>query len=50
MIQKAKATARTAEEAAEALRQMSYNLGLEETEIRLAEELAEVCREYCKKV
>jgi len=29
---------------------VSYNLGLEETEIRLAEELAEVCREYCKKV
>jgi len=47
-LEKAKATARTTEEAAEASRQASYNLGVEETEIQLAEELAEVCKDYYK--
>ena len=37
-----------AEEAAEASKQASYLIGVEETEIRLAEELAEVCKDYCK--
>ena len=37
-----------AEEAAKASRQKFYNLGVEETEIQLAEELTEVCRDYCK--
>ena len=34
----------------EASRQASYNLGVEETEIRLAKELAKVCRDYCKEM
>ena len=34
------------EEAAKALKQNFYNLGVEETEIRLVEELIEVCRDY----
>ena len=37
------------EEAAEASRQAFYNLKVEETDIRLAEKLAEICRDYCKK-
>ena len=37
-----------AEEVAEASRQASYNLGVEETKIWLVEELAEVCKDYCK--
>ncbi|XP_065617172.1 uncharacterized protein LOC136062252 [Quercus suber] len=40
-LEKAKAIARTAEEAAEASRQTSYNLEVEEIEIQSAEELAE---------
>ena len=47
-LDKAKAAARTAEKVAKALRQASYNLGVEETETRLAEELVEVCKDYCK--
>ena len=37
-----------AKEAAKASRQKFYNLEVEETEIQLAEELIEVCRDYCK--
>ena len=37
-----------AEEVAKASRQKFYNLGVEETEIQLAEELTKVCRDYCK--
>ena len=37
-----------AEEAAEASKQTFYLLGVEETEVRLAEELVEVCTDYCK--
>ena len=44
---KAKEAAREAEEATEALEQKFYNLGVQETEARLTEELAEVCKEYC---
>ena len=47
-MEKAKAVAWTAEEATEDLRQASYNLMVEETETRLAEELAKVCRDYYK--
>ena len=36
-----------AREAAEAEKKASYQLDVEETEIRLAEELSEVCRDYC---
>ena len=36
------------EEAAEASKQIFYLLGVEETEVRLAEELVEVCTDYYK--
>ena len=36
-----------AKEAAEVEKKVSYQLDVEETEIRLAEELSEVCRDYC---
>ena len=47
-LQKAKEAAQVDKEAAEASKQASYLLSMEETEVRLAEELAEVCRDYCK--
>ena len=46
-LQKAKEVAQLAKEAAEAKKQASYLLGVEETQVRLAEELVEVCRDYC---
>ena len=46
-LQKAKEAALLAKEAAEAEKQASYLLGVEETQIRLAEELSEVCRDCC---
>ena len=49
-LEKSKATARTAEEAVEASRLASYEQGGQETELRLTDELAEVCRDYCKEV
>ena len=36
-----------AKEAAKAEKKASYQLNVEETEIRLAEELSKVCRDYC---
>ena len=36
-----------AKEAIEAEKQASYALGMEETQARLIEELAKVCRDYC---
>ena len=36
-----------AKEAVEVEKQVSYLLGIEETQIKLAEELSEVCRDYC---
>ena len=36
-----------AKEAIEAEKQVSYTLGMEETQARLTEELAKVCRDYC---
>ena len=39
-----------AEEAAEASKQAAYKLGVQEIEVRLANELAKVCRDYCKEV
>ena len=36
-----------AKEAAEVEKKASYQLGVEETEIRLVKELSEVCRDYC---
>ena len=46
-LQKAKEEVQLAKEAAEAEKKASYQLGVEETEIRLAEELSELCRDYC---
>ena len=43
----AKEAAQLANEATEAEKQASYLLGVEETQARLTEELAEVCRDYC---
>jgi len=39
--------AQLAKEAAEAEKQASYLLDMEETQVRLTEELSEVCRDYC---
>ena len=39
-----------AKEAAKASKQSSYKLGVQETEVQLANELAKVCRDYCKEV
>ena len=47
-LEKAKAVVQMTKEAVEVSRQASYNLRVEETEIWLAEELAEVCWDYCK--
>ena len=45
-LQKAKEATQLAKEVAEAEKQVSYTLGVEETQVRLTEELAEVCRDY----
>jgi len=54
MLQKAQEEARLAKEAAqlvkeagEAEKRATYQLGAEETEARLSEELPEVCKDYC---
>ena len=39
-----------AKEAAKASKQASYELGVQETEVRLVDELAEVCTDYYKEV
>ena len=49
-LEKAKAATQMAEEAIEASKQASYELGVQETEVQLADELAEVCRDYCKEL
>ena len=46
-LQKIKEAAQLAREAVEAEKQASYILGVEETQARLIEELAEACRDYC---
>ena len=46
-LQKAKEEAQLAREAAEAEKKASYQLGVEETQVRLAKELSEVCKNYC---
>ena len=43
----AKEAAQLAKEASEAEKRAAYQLGAEETEARLMEELPEVCRDYC---
>ena len=45
-LQKAKKAAQLAKEAAKAEKQASYLLDVEETQVRLTEELSEVCRDY----
>ena len=49
-LEKAKKAARTADEVEKVAKQASYDLGVREMGIRLAEELAEICRDYCKEV
>ena len=46
-LQKAKEVAQLVKEAAEAEKQASYLLGIDETQARLTEKFAEVCRDYC---
>ena len=46
-FQKAKEEVQLAKEAVEVEKKASYQLGVEGTEIRLAEELLEVCHDYC---
>ena len=46
-LQKAKEKAQLAREVVEAKKKASYQLGVEETQVRLAEELSEVCQDYC---
>ena len=46
-LQRAKVTLQLAKEAAEVEKQASYQLGVEEMQIRLTEELSEVCKDYC---
>ena len=45
-LQKAKEATQLAKEAAKVEKQASYALGVEETQVRLTEELVEVCRDY----
>lgn len=49
-LKKAKGAAHAAKEVAEASTQAAYNRGVDETEIRLADELAKVCKNYYKEV
>ena len=46
-MQKAKEEVQLAKKAAKAEKKTSYQLDVEETKIRLAEELSEVCHDYC---
>ena len=46
-LQMAKEEAQLAREAAEAEKKAAYQLGVEETQVRLAKELLELCRDYC---
>ena len=45
-LQKAKEETQLAKEVAEAEKRAAYQLGVEETQVRLTEELSEVCGEY----
>ena len=45
-FQKVREAAQLAKEAAKAKKQAAYTLGVEETQVRLTEELSVVCREY----
>ena len=46
-FEKVREATQLVKEAAEAEKQATYTLGVEETQVRLTEELSVVCREYC---
>ena len=46
-LQKAKEETQLAKEAAKVEKRAAFQIGMEETQVRLAEELLEVCRDYC---
>ena len=46
-LQKVREAAQLAKEATKAEKQVAYTLRVEETQVRLTEELSVVCREYC---
>ena len=46
-LQKAKEEVQLAKAVAEADKRAIYQLGVEEMQVRLAEELSEPCRDYC---
>ena len=46
-LRKAREAVQLVKEVAEAKKQASYTLRVEETQARLTEELSAVCREYC---
>lgn len=46
-VRRAKEEAQLIREAADAEKKAAYQLGAEETEARLSEEIPEVCRDYC---
>ena len=46
-LQKAKEEVQLAREAVEVEKKVSYQLGVEETEIWLVDELSKVCQDYC---
>ena len=46
-LRKAREVAQLVKEAAEAEKQATYTLGMEETQARLTEEFSTVCRDYC---
>ena len=46
-LQKAKEETQLAKEAAEVEKRATCQLGVEETQVRLAEELSKVCKDYC---
>ena len=46
-VRQAKKEAQMIREAAEAKKKAAYQLGAEETEARLSEEIPEVCMDYC---
>ena len=49
-MQKAKEAAQAVKEVVEASEQAAYDRRVQETQTQLAEELAEVCRDFCKEV
>ena len=46
-FRKAREAVQLVKEAAEAKKQAAYTLGVEETQVRLTEELSAICRDYC---